>query len=246
MTKTIHEFFALNEDEYRVTIVSYMDIFSEKYHDMVRLALEKHDLREMNMVRKENFQQNPVQFPQLSFGTLYFVEAILGNLPRGGYEQLRQEISQATQIRLPALFVSEDGDVPKNVSTQPDADALLKTAMGEHPLDKGCMDDPALQNLVGQKSVHSLMKAMDERRENSAIAAEAIKESKVYRTTHKVLAEATGESYRKGIYEFNIVEGNVKVVGMNNESEATPLPTLERLNEEIQNHKSPLLEKYFK
>lgn len=244
MTKTIHEYFALQEDEYKVTIVSYYDIFSEKYYDNVRLALEKYDLRDFNLVKKENFQQNPVQFPNLSFGTLYFVEAIIGQMPRGMYEQIRQEISQATTIKLSALYVSEDGGIPVTTTgKKADDEALLKTAMGEHPNDKAGEDQDA-QSLVGQASVHALMKSMEERKKEKEAEAKRISEGKVYRTTHTVLKEHTGKSYKKGIYEFRVVGGKVVVEGRNDESLAKPVRNIAELKEAITSYIPTLADKY--
>jgi hypothetical protein len=242
--KTIHEYFALSEDEYKITIVSYMDIFSEKYYDNVKLALEKYDLRDFNLVRKENFQQNPVQFPSLSFGTLYFVEAVIGQMPRGMYEQIKQEISQATYIKLSALYVSEDGGVPVTTTgAKADDEALLSTAMGEHPNDKAGQDDGA-QDLVGQNSVHSIMKAMDDRRKEKDASKRKIKEGKLYKTTHSVLKEHTGTSFRKGIYEFRIVKGEVVVEGRKDNSVAKSVRNTTELNEAIANHVPTFEEKY--
>ena len=245
MSKTVHEYFALSEDEYKVTIVSYNDIHSDKYFPLVELALQKYDLRELKILKTESFNKNPEQFPNLSFGTLYFLEAYIGQMPRGMYEQLKLEISQTTRLSRSSLYLSEDGKIPQiSTGKNYDDEALLSTAMRENPKDKAYEPNYDVQELVGQKSVHSIMKAMEEERAKKESEKRKVAETKLYRTTHNVLKEHTGTSFRKGIYEFRIVNGEVVVEGMNNESNSTLVNSADELKKTITEHVPSFSEKY--
>jgi hypothetical protein len=209
--KTIHEYFALTEDEYKITILSYYDIFKEDYMEKIEMALQKYDLRDIEAKAPKPFQSAPPQFPSLSFGTLYTVEATIGQMPRGMYEQIKMELNQTTHIPVKYFFVSEDGKIPQvTTSKKADDEALLKQAMGESPRDFP-EDDISVQTLVGQESVHELMKNMADRKKAREEESKAISESILYRATHNVLKEHTGRSLKKGIYEFTIKDGQVFV-----------------------------------
>jgi hypothetical protein len=243
--KTVHEYFSLQDDEYTITIVSYVNLWGEKYNDLLRMALEKYELREIEFVKQEALNRCPPQFPTLSFGTLYYIEAKIGTMPRGMYEQLKLEISQTTRVKTSAIFVSEDGDIPTITTTSADK-AMLEQPHGEHENDKLRMPNFDVQELVGQKSVHSLLKAMEEEEAAKKEEMKDTYESKKYRTTHTVLKEHFGKPFPKGLYEIRFANNEVIVEGINNDSKYRPVPTIEQLNEKLAGSVSSFDDKYRK
>lgn len=243
--KTIHEYFALTEDEYKITILSYADICKEDYIDLIEFALQKYDLRELEIKPAEPFQTNPPQFPTLTFGTMYRVEATLGTLPRGMYEQIKLEIAQSTRVPIHYLFVSEDGNIPQVKSCNTcDDEALLKQAMGDSPRDFP-EDDISVQTLVGQKSVEEVMKNMSDRRKAREENSKAVAESIQYKTTHTVLREHTGQSLRKGVYEFHVIDGEVKIgKRADDNAQGVFVSSLKQLQETLKPEVPTFAEKY--
>lgn len=242
--KTIHEYFALTENEYEVTILSYMNIHREEYFSLIEMALSKYDLRSIERGKIELFSQFPTQFPSLSFGNIHEVKAVIGQMPRGMFEQLRLEISQHTHLKYEHFFVSEDGKVPQCTQSKPDDEALLKTAMGDHSMDKAVEGTVDYQELVGQKSVENIMKDMDERRKANEEESVAVCESKKYRATHSLLKEYTGKYLRKGIYEFRIIDGEIVLGDKTDSDKSEFVKTLDQLKEELSPKVQSFSQKY--
>jgi len=231
--KTIHEYFALTEDEYTVTILSYYDINKEDYLNLIQIALQKYDLREYEIQPAQPFSTNPVQFPTLSFGTLYKHVATIGNLPRGMYEQLKMEISQTTRIPLQYFFLSEDGEIAQCKTGKADDEALLTQAMGTSPRDFP-EDDLSVQKLVGQQSVEEVLKNMDDRKKAREEESRAVTESIKYKTSHTVLSAHTGKPLKRGIYEFSVVDGDLQIGACKNDlSEGVYVKDVEQLLETL-------------
>lgn len=242
--KTIHEYFALTEEEYKVTFLSYFDFTKEDYLNLIQIALQKYDLREFEIKPAKPFSTNPPQFPTLTFGTLYTIEATIGQMPRGLYEQLKLEIAQTTRIPMHYLFASEDGNVPQVKSGKADDEALLSQAMGESPRDFP-EDDKGVQELVGQQSVEQVMKNMEDRRKAREEESKAISESITYKTTHSILKEHTGKSYKKGVYEFTVLDGEITVGDRKDElAEGVFVKDIEQLQETLKPEVPSFAEKY--
>jgi len=241
--KTIYEYFALTEDEYKLTIMSYVDIHREEYREQIELALQKYDLRELVSSPALPFQSTPIQFPNLTFGTIYTYEATIGQMPYSGYDQVKLELSQVTRIPLKFWFVSEDGNIPTVKTGKADDEALLKQAMGESPRDFS-EDDTMAQTMMGQALVDDVLKNMDERRKERENKVKKFSESVQYKTTHDVLHEYTGKSLKKGIYEFTVTDGEINIGNRDDNAEGVFIKNVKELREALVPDVATFADKY--
>ncbi len=203
--KSLNQYWTLEDEEYKVTVVSPVNLLQTAYADRFTEALNRYDLREIKQVRIEQVVSHPEQFPDLAYGPLYWFEATVGVMPKAGYEQFRADIASWCKVHDSKVFVSEDGTIPAPAEDLTDA-PHLNVRPGEYPED---MVDGKIQQDVGsaraKKLVDYLKKQRDERQKARG------ERDKIFVANHYALAEATGKGYKKGFYRCRAHDGELIV-----------------------------------
>lgn len=233
--KTLQQYWTLTDEEFRVTVVSPVNLLQSTYAERFTEALNRYDLREIKQVRIEQVVSHPEQFPDLAYGPLYWFEACVGVMPKAGYAQFRADIASWCHVHDSKVFVSEDGLIPAPIEDLTDA-PHINVRPGEYPED---MVDGKIQQDVGVARAIKLVDYLKKQRDERNAARNA--RDKVFVANHYAIAEATGKGQKKGFYRCRAHEGKLII-----EKAVTAWPdrislvgSAENINRLLEDSKSP-------
>lgn len=201
------------DDEFDLRILSTYNIHRDEYLDPIKTALERYDLRFVELGPISVLQTNHPDFPESGLCQSYELKVKVGQMPDSGTDGLALEIAQKCgeyvkpsdqdcfrcyyvggEPETTSVVYDENEEEPEGFGPQ------LGTVVGEHESDI----DNTVADLAGSGRVQNfLTRAKKNRDTRESRRKEALRR---VIATHDVLKDVLGESVVRGFYKVRIDE----------------------------------------